>query len=598
MATRSEDDDKALSQYDMWYLLRRFGREYLKPNLGTYLPVQSLHVIGSLVGLIPPILLRRLIDQTIPSQNVVAIVNISLLALGTFAVSAGIRFLRNYWGHKIAQRIVYDMRNDIYDHFQRLPMRFHDDKKTGELMSRVVDDLNTLQEFIHHGPEGFLVGLTTIVGVLAVLFTLNVPLTLIALSFTPFLGIFAYSLVKRMHKAFRRNRRAKAKLHDRLEDNLAGMKVIKSFANEDFEFERFTEENKAHYDARASAIKYFSTLGPVSYFLNSIGLILTLGYGGYLVSQNLLTAGTIVAFYTYLLRFRAPILRIVRISQRLSRFFASMERYFSYLDLKPDISATSGSYSKPKEEIRGEVELNRVHFSYRGEDTVLTDIDIHVPPQTSVAFVGPSGAGKTTVVRLLPRFYDIDRGSIKIDGVPISEWEVSALRNSISMVMQDDYLFSGTIAENISYGKPGAPMEEIKKYAAESNVDEFVNEMPDGYQTEVGQRGVKLSGGQRQRISIARALLQDPKILILDEATSSVDSYTEKLIQEAIERVTAGRTTFIIAHRLSTIIDADEILFIEDGQILEQGDFDELMDQQGRFYHYYELQFEQPTKQS
>lgn len=590
------EDESAYSDYTKFYLLRRFFQDYLKPNLKEYLPVQVMHVIGALVGLVPPLLLRNLIDDAIPAQNLHGIIVLSLFGFGSFSLVALIRFLRNYFGHRIAQKIVFEMRNDIYNHFQKLPLKFHDRKKTGELMSRIIDDLNVLQEFVHHGPEGVLQASTTIIGVLVILFLLNVPLTLIALSFTPFLVAFALTLIRKMHKAFRRNREAKGALNDRLEDNLAGMKVIKSFANEDQEMERFFEKNEEHYDARAAAIKYFSTLGPVSYFLNSFGLVLTIGYGGYLVFQGSLTSGTIVAFYTYLIRFRAPILRLVQISERLSRFFASSERFFSHLDIEPDIVCSSGGFEKKPEEIEGKVEYDGVYFNYQEEEKVLKEINIEVEPRQTVALVGPSGAGKTTIVRLLPRLYDVNRGSIRFDGIDVREWDLRALRRSIAMVMQDDYLFSGTIRENISYGKPDVTRNEIEQYAREANVDNFVEEFPDGYDTDIGQRGVKLSGGQKQRISIARALIQDPKVLILDEATSSVDTYTEKLIQEAIDKVSRGRTTFTIAHRLSTITNADKILFVEDGEIVESGDFTSLMDEKGEFYDFYQLQFEQMSE--
>lgn len=590
------EDESAYSDYTKFYLLRRFFQDYLKPNLKEYLPVQVMHVIGALVGLVPPLLLRNLIDDAIPAQNLHGIIVLSLFGFGSFSLVALIRFLRNYFGHRIAQKIVFEMRNDIYNHFQKLPLKFHDRKKTGELMSRIIDDLNVLQEFVHHGPEGVLQASTTIIGVLVILFLLNVPLTLIALSFTPFLVAFALTLIRKMHKAFRRNREAKGALNDRLEDNLAGMKVIKSFANEDQEMERFFEKNEEHYDARAAAIKYFSTLGPVSYFLNSFGLVLTIGYGGYLVFQGSLTSGTIVAFYTYLIRFRAPILRLVQISERLSRFFASSERFFSHLDIEPDIVCSSGGFEKKPEEIEGKVEYDGVYFNYQEEEKVLKEINIEVEPRQTVALVGPSGAGKTTIVRLLPRLYDVNRGSIRFDGIDVREWDLRALRRSIAMVMQDDYLFSGTIRENISYGKPDVTRNEIEQYAREANVDNFVEEFPDGYDTDIGQRGVKLSGGQKQRISIARALIQDPKVLILDEATSSVDTYTEKLIQEAIDKVSRGRTTFTIAHRLSTITNADKILFVEDGEIVESGDFTSLMDEKGEFYDFYRLQFEQMSE--
>ncbi|MFP4588442.1 MAG: ABC transporter ATP-binding protein [Candidatus Acetothermia bacterium] len=590
MQNRSSEEEYDQND-DRSYLLRRFIHDYLRPNLKTYLPIQSLHVLGALVGLIPPLLLRQMIDTAIPSGNISEVITLSLYALGTFTGISLIRFLRNYFGHRIAQRIVFDMRNDLYNHFQQLPMRFHDNRKTGELMSRVIDDLNLMQEFIHHGPEGVLEAGTTILGVLVILFTLNVPLTLIALSFTPFLAIFATVLIERMHKAFRRNRQAKARLNDRLEDNLSGMKVIKSFANENYEQERFIDRNEEHYHARAAAIKYFSTLGPVSFFLNSIGLVLTLGYGGYLVAAGHLTAGTVVAFYTYLMRFRAPILRLVRIGERLSRFFASTERFFSHIDLKPDIALTPGSFRKDPGEFEGEITFDKVDFTYQGGEQVLKDLSFSVNPRETVALVGPSGAGKTTIAQLIPRFYDVDRGKVTVEGVNVKDWDLKSLRNNVSMVMQDDFLFSGTIRENIAYGDPDSPMEEILHFAREANVDTFANELPDSYDTEVGQRGVKLSGGQRQRISIARALLQDPGILILDEATSSVDSYTEQLIQEAIDRVSEGRTTIIIAHRLSTVVNSDQILFIEEGRIKEQGTYRQLMEEEGKFFEFHKLQF-------
>ncbi|MBS3792643.1 MAG: ABC transporter ATP-binding protein [Candidatus Bipolaricaulota bacterium] len=600
MAGPAEENDNEIdySDYSKSYLLKRFYRDYLRPNLLEYVPVQVLHVIGALAGLVPPLLLRNLIDDAIPSANLGRIVTLSLWAFGAFTLIALIRFIRNYFGHRIAQKVVFDMRNDIYSHFQKLPLKFHDRKKTGELMSRIIDDLNVLQEFIHHGPEGFLEASTTISGVLVILFLMDVPLTLIALSFTPVLVIFALTLIRRMHRAFRRNREAKGKLNDRLEDNLAGMKIIKSFANEDYEMERFFKKNEEHYDARAAAIKYFSTLGPVSYFLNSFGLILTIGYGGYLVYQGSLTAGTVVAFYTYLIRFRAPILRMVQISQRLSRFFASTERFFSHLDIEPHIAETAGGFSKPRGEVKGKVAFEDVNFNYSDGETVLNDIDLVVEPKQTVALVGPSGAGKTTLVRLIPRLYDLNEGSVKVDDVDVQDWNLRQLRRNIAMVMQDDYLFSGTVTENISYGKPDVTRDEVIKYAREANVEEFISDLPDGYETDIGQRGVKLSGGQKQRISIARALIQNPKILILDEATSSVDTYTEKLIQEAIDKVSRGRTTFTIAHRLSTITNADKILFVENGEICERGTFEELMDEKGQFYQFYQLQFEQLAETS
>ncbi|MEF8874931.1 MAG: ABC transporter ATP-binding protein [Candidatus Thermoplasmatota archaeon] len=642
----SEDEDrKSVLEFDITYLVKRFSKEYLRPNLKVYLPVQIGHVVTAVLALIPPLILRRIIDDAVLNGDMGAVIDLSLIALGVFAAIAIGRGFRSYYGHKTAQKIVYDMRNDLYGHFQDLPMKFHDEKKTGELIARLVDDLNRLQEFVHHGPEGFLTASTRILGTLIILFTLNIPLTLVVLAFAPLLLVYGWFLMRKMHQAFREVRSKKAEMTDRLEDNLSGVKIIKAFSNELFERGRFAEENLEHFEARTVAVKYISMLGPGAYFLNSLGLVLTLGYGGYLVMENTLTPGTLAAFYTYLVGFRGPMLRLIHINEGLSRFLASVERFFDHKDIEPDIYSTSEALTSDevvseekerkkekveteeesdekrsilegeerleliqdlenvdekkiekekateKAKIPGRVTFEHAYFSYDEEESVLEDVHFDVPSQKSVALVGPSGSGKTTIVRLIPRLYDVDEGSVKVDGVDVSDWDLKELRNSIAMVLQDDYLFSGTIKENISYGRPEASEEKVMDMAEKANVDKFAEDMPEGYETEVGQRGIKLSGGQRQRISIARALLKDPEILILDEATSSVDSHTEKLIQEAIDRVSEGRTTFTIAHRLSTIVDADEILFIEEGRIKERGTFDELMERGEKFSHFYDLQF-------
>ncbi len=635
MSDDDEQEIKSVSEFNVRSLLKRFTKGYIKPNLKIYLPVQIAHVVTAVLALVPPLILRDMIDDAIPRGDLNSVLNLSLMALAIFGAIAVGRIFRNYYGHKTAQKIVYDMRNDLYGHFQKLPMKFHDQKKTGELISRVIDDLNRLQEFVHHGPEGVLTALTSIGGTLFILFTMNVPLTLVSLSFAPILLLYGLYFMRKMHLAFRLTREKKADLSDRLEDNLAGIKVIKAFANEIFEMGRFAEPNKEHFDARLGAIRYVSILGPGAYFLNSLGIVLTLGYGGYLVVEGAMTAGTLAAFYTYLIGFRGPMLRLIRINETFSMFLASVERFFSHMDIVPDIknkgdaeTISEKEYADESEEgeekpllkdketmelakeigdidpkeikkervdnrqnISGRVTFEDVFFSYDSNEQVLKDINFDVPPKKSVALVGPSGSGKTTVVRLILRLYDVDRGSVKVDGIDVRDWDLKELRNSIAMVLQDDYLFSGSIRENIAYGNPNASHEEVMKVARRANVDEFAEEMEDGYETEVGQRGLKLSGGQRQRISIARALLKDPDILILDEATSSVDSHTEKLIQEAIERVSEGRTTFTIAHRLSTIVDSDEILFLDEGEIVERGTFDELMDEGEKFKHFYDLQF-------
>lgn len=576
--------------YSYIKLLKKFYKHYISDRKYKYFSIQILHVIGALLALIPPLIIREIIDVAIPSGNFRNILVLVSWAFGVYLSANIIRYFRVYYGHKYAQYITRDMRNDLYNHYQNLSMNFHDNKKTGELMSRIIDDLNRLQEFVHHGPEAIISSSILVVGTVIILISMSLRLALVSLIFTPLILLFGYFLMKKMHKAFRKTRESKANMNDKLEDNLAGIKVIKAFNNEDYEMDRFSEKNTAHAKARMRAIRYISILIPGTNLLNVFGVLVVLGYGGYLTSIGIITVGTIVAFYGYLERFREPLLRMVHMAQGLSRFFASIERFFNHIEIKPSIRSKPGEI--PANNIKGKVEFNDVSFSYDDEQ-VLDEIDIKADENQTIALVGPSGAGKTTIVRLLLRLYDIDKGNIKIDDKNIQDYKIEELRDSMAMVMQEDFLFSTSVAENIAYGKPDASREEIITSAKKANAHQFITEeLADGYDTQVGQRGVKLSGGQRQRISIARAFLKNPRILILDEATSSVDLETEELIQEAVNEVSQNRTTFIIAHRLSTIINADKILFIEKGRLLEKGNHEELINTDSHYKEFYSKQFQ------
>ncbi len=582
-------ENQTINNYNYLKLLKKFYDSYLQDYKLKFFSVQFLHVLIAGLTLIPPLLLREIIDVAIPAGNISRIITLVIIAFIVYLTSSIFRYLRVYHGHKVAQFITRDMRNDLYNHYQYLSLNFHDNKKTGELMSRVIDDLNRLQEFIHHGPEAIIGSAVLLSGTVIILFTLNVKLTLVTLLYVPFLIYFSYKIMQKMHQAFRATRSAKASLSDRLEDNLAGIKVIKAFVNEDFEQGRFNEKNQAHTDNRMAAVKYLSILFPGSRMLNSFGILSVISYGAYLTVIGDITVGTVVAFYTYLIQFREPLLRIVRMSEGLSRFFASTERFFSHLELKPEILCNTGNEKRDK--LEGKVEFKDVHLAYDNQQEILKGVNFTADANQTVALVGPSGAGKTSMVRLIPRLYEANLGKVKVDGLDVREYDLKNLRSYIGMVMQEDFLFSDSVAENIAYGRPDASREEIIEAAKDANAHQFITGLKDGYDTLVGQRGIKLSGGQRQRISIARAFLNNPKILILDEATSSVDLETEQLIQEAVDKVSRGRTTFIIAHRLATIVNADQILFVEAGNIVERGSHEELMQLDNKYREFYEMQF-------
>ncbi len=568
--------------------LREFGSRYIRPRIGTFSLVQFLHVLGVLLLLAPPLIVRDVLDSVIPQENYRLLVIYSLSIAGIYALFAIIAGLKEYWGHEVAQRATARLRNDLYSHFQKLSMSFHDRKKTGELLSRVVDDINVIQEVIHHGPEAIILATVMVTGSTGVLLYLNWRLGLVALAIIPVLLIYASKMCSRMWDRFREVRKRKASLSDEVEENLAGIQIIKAYGAEGREAEAVANENESHYQSRMSVIKWVSLLFPGAMFINNVGLAAVLLYGGALTMQGAVKIGTLAAFILYLRRFLQPIIRLVIMLEQGGRFFASLERFSEYMAVEPDIQDRPDANNLT--DVEGEVAFEDIYFKYEDE-AVLRGVNLVARPGQTVALVGPSGAGKTTIMRLIPRFYEPYKGTIRIDGTDVRDVRLHSLRSQMAMVMQDDFLFSGTVTENIGYSKPDATQKEIIEAARVANADVFVEEMADEYETEIGKRGVKLSEGQRQRISIARAVLKDPRILLLDEATSSVDPETERLIQRALERLCEGRTTFAIAHRLSTIFRADKILFVKDGQITEWGTHQELIDSNGEYARFFEIQF-------
>ena len=579
----------------MWQILKRLARTYVAPRKRKFVLVQVMHAVAVGLMLLIPWLIRNVIDVAIPAGDYRGLAWLAGAILGVTLAWAVMQGLKEYWGHEVAQRMTARLRNDLYGHLQKLSMSFHEQKKTGELLSRLVDDINVIEEFTHHGPETVIIGIVSVLGTGIILFAWEWRLAAVGLAVTPFLILYAHLRVGNMLNRFRKVRRQKAWLSDVLEENLAGIKVIQAFVGEDREADAVERANEEHYAARMGAIRYIATLFPGAVILNNLGIAALVLYGGHLAIQGDIKAGAFIAFIMYVRNFFHPILRMIMMIEGAGRFFAGIERFFQYMDIEPDIK------DRPKavelEEVMGEVKFEDVHFSYE-QEPVLRGISLTAHPGQMVALVGPSGAGKTTITRLIPRFYDPQEGAVLLDGRDVRDLRLRGLRAQIGIVMQDDFLFSGSVAENIAYARPNASEEEIMAAALHANAAPFIRELPDGYDTTIGKRGVKLSEGQRQRISIARALLKNPQILILDEATSSVDSETELLIQEAIDNLRSGRTTFAIAHRLSTILEADQILFVQNGRIIERGTHEEMMALDGEYARFYRIQFGEITAAS
>lgn len=584
------DPKETQSLAENWSNLKRFARTYIRPRWKFFSFILILHAVAVGLTLLPPMLIRYSFDEVIPSGDVWALLWTALGLVGLFGLFACIARYKEYWGHEVAQGITSRLRNDLYSHCQKLSMSFHDQRKTGGLLSRIVDDINVMQEIVHHGPEVLILVLVMVTGSAALMFWMSWKLALASLLLVPLLIWHVRRTASKMWHEFRGVRKQKESLSDILEENFNGIAIIKAFGAEEREADAVDEENRKHYNTRMSVIRHMAKLFPGAAFINALGMAVVLAYGGWLAitEPEVMKIGTLTAFFFLLQRFLHPIIRGVMMLEHAGRFFASIERYFEYMDIDPDIRDHPGS--RALDTCRGEVIFENVHFGY-DEREVLHGVSFHARPGQMVALVGPSGAGKTTIIRLIPRFYEAREGRILIDGQEIRDLRVYSLRSHIGMVLQDDFLFSGTVAENIAYGRPKATRDDIIEAAEMANASDFIATLPEQYDTEIGKRGVTLSEGQRQRLSIARALLKNPQILLLDEATSSVDPETELLIQRAVDRLRSGRTTFAIAHRLSTIFQADQILFIQDGVVVEHGTHRDLLDRNGEYAKFFDIQF-------
>ena len=564
---------------------------YYKPYKGLFFADMFFAIMGAAVTLVIPLIIRYITGTVIfyeADEALKVILKLALLMVGLVLLEAYCNFFIAYQGHIMGAKMEYDMRNEIFAQYQRLSFNFFDDQKVGQLMSRVTNDLFEIAELFHHGPEDIVISIIKFIGSFAILASINIRLTLVAFAIIPFMFAYAYYFNKKMKAAFKRNRAKIADINATIEDNLSGIRVVKSFANEDAEMEKFRDGNSRFVETKKSSYLYMggfhSGLGA---FMTMINIIVIVA-GAVFITKGIVDVTVLITFLLYVNNFTEPVKKLINFTETFQNGVSGYERFLEIMSIEPAIKDKDNAVEK--NDFKGDVAFTDVSFRYNDKnDYVLKNVSLAVKAGEYVALVGSSGAGKTTLCSLIPRFYDVTSGSISVDGVDVRDLKLRCLRNNIGIVQQDVYLFAGSIIENIRYGRPGATDEEVYEAAKKANAHEFIMSLPEGYDTDIGQRGIKLSGGQKQRLSIARVFLKNPPILIFDEATSALDNESEKVVQESLETLAANRTTFVIAHRLSTIRNAERILVLTEDGIAESGTHKELMEKQGVYYNLYNI---------
>jgi ATP-binding cassette subfamily B protein len=541
------------------------------------------------IDLIFPQLTQRTLDQYIPNGQMQTLLIMILIMAALYTLRMVFNYIVDYWGHVVGTRMEYDMRKEIFSHLQSLSFSYFDKVRTGKIMSRIISDLRDITELAHHGPEDVFISIVTLIGAFILLIMTNVYLTLIVFSFVPIMLFYGIKKRKKMAVAFRTVRKKIANVNADLENSISGIRVAKSFTNEDFEMEKFDLGNNEFRESREFAFKAMAEMTSGITYLNNLLKVILLGVGGYFAFRGWLSVGALVAFFMYIELFFQPVRRLMMFTQQYESGMAGFERFVEVLNIHPEIQEKEDAIEL--ENVKGEVDIDNVSFSYDQKEYVLKGCSLKIPEGKTIALVGPSGGGKTTLCHLIPRFYEINDGSIKIDGIDIRDVTLESLRKNIGIVQQDVFLFAGTIRDNIAYGRGNATDDEIIEAAKHANIHDFIMTLDEGYETYIGERGVRLSGGQKQRISIARVFLKNPPLLILDEATSSLDNETELKIQQSLEKLSKGRTSLVIAHRLSTIKNADEILVISGEGIMERGKHEELIQKDGYYSKLYHAQF-------
>ena len=564
---------------------------YYKPFRGIFAADLFFAFLGALTTLVIPLIVRYITGTVVYLPKGEILPKILFLG-GVMIILVAVQCFSNYfignYGHVMGAKIEYNMRKEIFEHYQKLSFSFYDNQKVGQLMSRITNDLFDITELLHHGPEDVVISFIKFAGTLSILAWMNWRLALAAFVLIPVMFGYAYILNKKMKRAFKTNREKVADINARIEDNLSGIRVVKSFANEEIEREKFMEGNRGFLDSKKNSYFYMGQYhAGLTAFITMITVVVIV-VGAVLLSNGTMNAPDLITFLLYISNFTEPVQKLINFTEQFQNGITGYERFREILSIDPEIKECENPVEA--KDIRGEVVFDDVGFRYEeGQEKVLSHVSLKVNAGEYVALVGTSGAGKTTLCSLIPRFYEVTFGTILLDGIDVRKYTLSSLRKSIGVVQQDVYLFAGTVLDNIRYGKVEATREEVIQAAKDANAHEFIMGLPQGYDTNIGQRGVKLSGGQKQRLSIARVFLKNPPVLIFDEATSALDNESEKVVQESLEKLAKNRTTFVIAHRLSTIRNAQRILVLTEEGISEEGSHEELMKKHGVYYNLYTL---------
>lgn len=566
---------------------------YYKPYRKVFIADMFFACLGAAVVLIIPLIVRYITGTVLmwdASEALQAIIRLGILMIGLVLLECYCNYFISYYGHIMGAKMEANMRSEIFQHYQKLSFSFYDEQKVGQLMSRITTDLFDISELFHHGPEDIVISVIKLIGSFAILLSVNWKLAFVAFALIPFMVYFAGYYNIQMKRVYKQNRARIADINAQIEDNLSGIRVVKSFANEEIERNKFEVGNENFLKSKKSSYHYMGIYHAGLGAFTTMIQILVIIAGALLIANGSVTVTDLVTFLLYINNFTEPVRKLINFTEQFQNGVSGYERFLEIMSVEPDIQDRKNA--REMKNVKGEITFDHVSFHY-GENTeeVLNDINIEVRPGEYIALVGSSGAGKTTLCSLIPRFYEVSEGAVKVDGTDVRDFTTKSLRENIGIVQQDVYLFAGSVMENIRYGKPDAAEEEVIEAAKNANAHEFIMSLPNGYDTDIGQRGIKLSGGQKQRLSIARVFLKNPPILIFDEATSALDNESEKVVQDSLERLAANRTTFVIAHRLSTIRNAERILVLTEDGIAETGTHQELLDKGGVYAGLYSMQF-------